>query len=165
MKFFKYIILALFVYSCDGDDSVSSTSGSCNAELAGTWTLALLGYISDDTGDCTGTQYLTTPDETNTQWTLSSDCTFALSSNIGSCNGPDPDENFCSGSWSSSETTLTAIPAYAASLVAFIGTSAFEYQLNEDSTTATQLLQADTSGDSDDATFNTCQYTQYTKDQ
>ena len=164
MKFFKYIILALFVYSCDGDDSVSSTSGSCNAELAGTWTLALSGYISDDAGDCTGTQYPTTPDETNTQWTLSSDCTYAVSSDIQPCNSSSPDENYCSGSWSSSETTLTAIPTYAASLVAFIGTSVFEYQLNEGSTTATQLLQADTSGDNDDATFNTCQYNQYTKD-
>tara|TARA_B100001142_G_scaffold254159_1_gene255076 strand:- start:6234 stop:6728 length:495 start_codon:yes stop_codon:yes gene_type:complete len=164
MKFFKYIILALFVYSCDGDDSVSSTSGSCNAELAGTWTLAVTGYISDDTGDCTGTAYPTEQNSTNTQWTLNSDCTFALSSESNPCNGANPDQDFCFGNWSSSENTITVIPNYYTNFISFIGSSSFEYQLNNDNSTATQLLPADTSGDNDDTTFNTCQYSQYTKD-
>jgi len=110
MKFVKYIFLSLFVISCDGDDPASSSSTTCDADLAGNWILSASGNID---GGCEGDPPTSTSNAHTI--TLNDDCTFSTNAysiipDFNCADSTNSNSGYCSGSWISSSNEVIWAP-------------------------------------------------------
>lgn len=161
MKNLKLIFIFIFTLSCDDDSVSSGSSSACDSNLAGTWVMTASGSIDGDTGDCTANP----PSDTsvNASYVLSEDCSFTLISDIQPCNDLNSDNysDFCSGSWSSTSSTIFPLPN-GYQQFASLYESILTYSLNSDNTVMSVFIPADTTDDGQDNP-DSCQYTEYTK--
>ena len=170
MKFIKYILLSLFVFSCSEDDPVSS-SVTCNSDLVGTWLQTAMGNYTDS-NDCTVATTPPTEAPSNpTTSVLAGDCTYTVTgcddcSDAGDAEAIAECESACTGTWYDSGTDIVIFSTYyqtllenaPADLVAD-WVAMYTYTPNLDNT----VVFKNTQGDDGLGNLIYCQYEEYTK--